>query len=538
MALTGKNNAEKIWNFLTGKGLSAAGAAGVMGNLYAESALEPKNLQNSYEKKLGFTDDGYTKAVDDGSYDNFVRDSAGYGLAQWTYWSRKQGLLEYCKGKGKSVGDLEAQLEFLYKELSENYSGLLKTLKSTGNVTEASTAVLKNFERPADMGESVQAKRASYGQGYYDQYAGTTKKQETASPTAIATAARAKLVAIAQKYIGCKESDGSHRKIIDLYNSHKPLARGYAVKYTDAWCDTFASACAIEAGFTSFIPTECGCEEHIKLFKNHADSVWQEDGCVIPTPGDYIFYNWDSAAQPNNGGADHVGIVEKVQGSTITVIEGNCSNAVKRRVITAGYGYIRGYGIPAYEKATGVTVKPNDETPVSSGGNTSGNAGGNTGTAKKTATEYAQNHDASIAGAYTTTTELNLRNGAGTGANSWGKDKTVLVVLPKGATVRNYGYYTRVSGVNWLYVQVTIGGTVYTGFCSSKYLKKGTGTAQAAPAKEAEKVVHTVVSGDTLSALSRKYGSTVAKIVAANKGTYPKMTADYIVVGWKLVIPQ
>ena len=78
---------------------------------------------------------------------------------------------------------------------------------------------------------------------------------------------RQKVVATAESYVGCKEADGSHRKIIDLYNSHKPLARGYAVKYTDAWCSTFASAEAIACGLTDIFPTECGCEKHIQLFK-------------------------------------------------------------------------------------------------------------------------------------------------------------------------------------------------------------------------------------------------------------------------------
>ena len=78
---------------------------------------------------------------------------------------------------------------------------------------------------------------------------------------------RAKIVATATAWLGRKESDGSHREIIDVYNAHKPLARGYPVKYTDAWCSTFASAVAIEAGLTDIIPTECGCQKHIELFK-------------------------------------------------------------------------------------------------------------------------------------------------------------------------------------------------------------------------------------------------------------------------------
>lgn len=176
MALTGKTNEEKIWNYLKAQGLSDCGCAGLMGNLYAESGLIPTNLQNSYEKKLGYTDATYTEAVDSGAYSNFVKDCAGYGLAQWTFWSRKQGLLEFAKAMGRSVGDLEAQLGFLMKELSTSYKAVLTTLRSTTTVKAASNAVLLQFERPADQSATVQDKRAGYGQTYYEKYA---KKEET-----------------------------------------------------------------------------------------------------------------------------------------------------------------------------------------------------------------------------------------------------------------------------------------------------------------------------------------------------------------------
>lgn len=176
MGLTGKSNEEKIWNFLVGRGLSKAGAAGLMGNLFAESALNPKNLQNSYEKKLGHTDDSYTAAVDNGSYNNFVRDSAGYGLAQWTYWSRKQNMLEFARAAGKSIGDLEMQLDFLFKELTEGYKSVLAVLKTATTVKAASDSVLLNYERPADQSNTVKTKRAGYGQNYYDKYAVTASR--------------------------------------------------------------------------------------------------------------------------------------------------------------------------------------------------------------------------------------------------------------------------------------------------------------------------------------------------------------------------
>ena len=111
------DNPSTIWNYFKGKGLNDFAVAGIMGNIYAESGFKPTNLQNAYEKKLGYTDDSYTAAVDSGSYGNFVKDSAGYGLAQWTYWSRKQALLEYARSVGKSIGDLSMQLDFMWKEM-------------------------------------------------------------------------------------------------------------------------------------------------------------------------------------------------------------------------------------------------------------------------------------------------------------------------------------------------------------------------------------------------------------------------------------
>lgn len=177
---TGSESDEKrMWDYLLDKLGNEYGVAGLMGNIYAESGLRSNNLQNTYEAKLGYTDATYTTAVDNGSYTNFVHDSAGYGLAQWTYYSRKQALLDYAKASKKSIGDYEMQLGFLYKELSGSYASVLSELKNAKTVLEASNAVLTKFERPADMGTAVQNKRASFGQKYYDKYA---KKPVTPDP--------------------------------------------------------------------------------------------------------------------------------------------------------------------------------------------------------------------------------------------------------------------------------------------------------------------------------------------------------------------
>lgn len=170
-ASTGSAADEKtIWDFLKSKGLNDYAVAGIMGNLYAESALRSNNLQNSYERSLGYTDDTYTTAVDNGGYTNFVRDSAGYGLAQWTYWSRKENLLKYAQSVNKSICDLNTQLEFLWKEL-QGYTSVMNVLKAAKSVKEASDAFMCKFENPADQSDSAKNKRASYGQKYYDKYA-------------------------------------------------------------------------------------------------------------------------------------------------------------------------------------------------------------------------------------------------------------------------------------------------------------------------------------------------------------------------------
>lgn len=169
---------------------------------------------------------------------------------------------------------------------------------------------------------------------------------------------REKIVAQARSWIGCKESDGSHKTIIDTYNSHKPLARGYKLKYTDAWCAGFASACAIACGATDIIPTEVSCQKQIALFQSKG--IWVEDDAYTPQPGDFIFYDWqDTGSGDNKGNSDHVGIVEKVVDGVITVIEGNCSNAVKRRTLKVNGKYIRGYGVPKYNsEQTSVVQAP------------------------------------------------------------------------------------------------------------------------------------------------------------------------------------
>ena len=173
----------------------------------------------------------------------------------------------------------------------------------------------------------------------------------------------------ARAWIGCKESNGSHKQIIDVYNAYTPLARGYKVKYTDNWCMTYVSACFIKAGFANLCPLECSCGQAIELAKQMG--IWNEDGSIIPNKGDIIMYDWDK----KDGWPEHTGLVEFVSGRSIKIAEGNKSNAVGYRTIEVGSSSIRGYIQPKYSGATATTPSTpstGTETSQSTSGFTTG----------------------------------------------------------------------------------------------------------------------------------------------------------------------
>ncbi len=143
------------------------GTAGLMGNLYAESGLKASNLQNTGNTNLGFTDEEYTAAVDNGYYDDFDTDRYGYGLAQWTHPSRKQALWAFARQQEKSIGDCSMQLEFLKSEMGPE---LLQALKAAASVQEASDVVMLQYERPADQSQGARDKRAAFGQVFFQKY--------------------------------------------------------------------------------------------------------------------------------------------------------------------------------------------------------------------------------------------------------------------------------------------------------------------------------------------------------------------------------
>lgn len=363
MSLKGTTNAEKIWNYLIEKGLTPQGAAGLMGNLDAESALIPTNLQNSYERSLGMNDVEYTAAVDSGKYANFAHDAAGYGLAQWTYWSRKQGLLAYAKASGKSVGDLEMQLGFLMKELSESFSSVLATLKTTASVRAASDSVLTKFERPADMGTTAQEKRAAFGQTYYDKYAGT---KATAQPAAANSCTVERLLEIAKAEVGYHEKASNSQLDDKTANSGSgnwtKYARDlYAAGYYNGnkngydWCDShfdwlFYKLAGCDAKRAQEIICQtgdlgAGCTYSMQYYKN----AGRLD--MNPKVGDQIFFRYSGTS-----GADHTGLVIAVTATSIRTHEGNSGDCVRECTYSRSDRTIVGYGHPKFDPSTPAPV--------------------------------------------------------------------------------------------------------------------------------------------------------------------------------------
>lgn len=218
----------------------------------------------------------------------------------------------------------------------------------------------KDASNNNQVGDTVYQSRHQCCVSWIKKYAMAESEEKTMGVTA------KQILDVMRSWLGLSRTKGTHKPIIDLYNSHYPLARGYKASYTDDYCDITVSAAFIKLDAVDLIGgTECGVEEHIKIFDRKG--IWQEDGTITPKPGYIICYNWDTSVQPNDGYADHIGIVESVDTNarTMKVIEGNTNGGVVgRRIIPIGWGYIRGYAVPKYADSTAAKTenKSNAET--------------------------------------------------------------------------------------------------------------------------------------------------------------------------------
>ena len=321
---------------------------------------------------------------------------------------------------------------------------------------------------------------------------------------------RQKVVDLVKSWEGKKESNGTHKSIIDIYNGYKgKLPRGIKMKYDWSWCACTWSALAIKLGYTAIMPIEISCGYLIDAAKKLG--VWKENDDYIAQPGDAVLYDWDDSGKGDNTGwPDHVGTIIETHKSAgyFVVMEGNYSDSVKKRTLSINGKYIRGFITPKYDnntvsapkKAAGKGVKTIAREVIAGTWGTgderkkalekagynydavqkmvnqilNGNAvvtdnkvqNENQKVSKKvTATCTAKKFDKSLAGTYKTTADLYCRNDAGT-------NKKALCLIPKGTKVQCFGYYNVSGNSKWLYIQFTIDGVQYTGFSSCNYLKR------------------------------------------------------------------
>lgn len=453
MALRGKDTAEKIWNFFLDEGFSIYGIAALMGNLFAESGLDPKNLQNSCEKRLNYTDAEYTTAVDNGTYKNFAYDGAGYGLPQFTFPSRKEAFYKYAKDVGKSIGDLETQLLFMVKEMKKDFKSVYSALKTASDVKTASDLVLKKYEAPKDQSDAVKRKRAEYGQEYFNRFSGAGEKKGEINMSIMVGSARIDERGNAsggaagdQKQTSATNDLTGEVSMQKMYSHSKgwyilrPKSAAHAVKMADlmkAACnnanigyDQGNRLGVVQHGIMTAVKTECDCSSLVREVVKEATGK---------DPGNFTTANEAASLEAT-------GLFES-----------------KR-------SYVSQSATPVYDGDVLVTKAKGHTVIVVSGNARKAASGSSSAPAPSVSTakiESAKGFDKTLAGAYKTIGSLYLRAGAG-------KGKPELVVMPNNTTVRNYGYYTLVDGTKWLYVQTTIKGVTYTGFCSSntKYLAK------------------------------------------------------------------
>lgn len=436
-----------------------------------------------------------------------------FGLKCGTAWKGKSVNMttqeEYTTGTLTTIKDnfrmysnmeegVKGYFEFIQLTRYSNLKGItdpktyLNTIKADGYAT--SSSYVKN----------VYALITQYKLTEYDPVKTVDKKVDNVKYS------RQAVVDRVESWVGKKESDGSYKSIIDIYNSFTgKLPRGIKMEYGWAWCVCTWSALAVALKYTPIMPIEISCYYLIEAAKEMG--VWVENDAYVPNIGDAVLYDWeDTGKGDNTGNPDHVGTVTYVNKSAgyFVVTEGNYSDSVKKRTVSINGRYIRGFITPKYDTTTAVSA------PVQVAGKSTstvaheviagqwGNGedrkkalkaagydpaviqaevnkilNGSAATTGKTqpadqpitktvkATCGAKKFNKSLAATYKTTANLYCRNDAG-------KNKKALCLIPKGTKVHNYGYYNVANGVKWLYITVTLDGTEYIGFCSKEYLSK------------------------------------------------------------------
>lgn len=363
MSITFSNDelCKKFINRLKEIGVTDYGCAACLGNVYSESHFRVDNAEDKFMTKYGITDAQYVSSVDAGTWKtpdtakDFIKDGIGFGWAQWTYWSRKQGLYNLAKSYKASIADADVQFDWYIQEIKARKVLYADLKDSTKSIDALARKVMLDFEKPSNVSESAQLKRVEYAEECYAHF--FTSTPEVVIPKS--TYSRTAFVAQMSKWLGAKKGDAKHKDIVDTYNSRLPHPRGYKLSYNDAWCAATVCAAGIKLGYMDILPFECSCGKLITQAK--AMGIWQENDAYVPSPGDWILFDWDDTGIGDDTvGHNHVGCVENVIGNVITTIEGNYSNQCQRRKLNVNGRYIRGYITPKYSEVQETVPAPSE----------------------------------------------------------------------------------------------------------------------------------------------------------------------------------
>lgn len=357
---------EYIYQECRKAGFTKEGCCALLGNIQHESAF----VVNNVEDGRGWTDEAYTAAVDNGTYQNFANDGIGYGVYQLTYPTRKAKYLSYAKGLGKSIGDLNTQVAFLLKEMKEDFYSIYTQLRSGTNLYNLTWVLLDVWENPAEKSQNM-VRRYQSAQEWYAKAAqlesasgsvsgGTGSSVSSSAMTA--EQAIQKVLDLARSEIGYHEKASSSQLDDKSANSGAGNWTKYArdldstgIFYNGgkngyAWCDVFVDWLFYKCfGVNTAMQMLCqpqksagaGCLYSAQYYKSAGR--WVSD----PQPGDQIFFTYAA------GEVSHTGIVESVGSGQVVTIEGNTSDQVARRTYALGNGNIYGYGRPKWELASG-----------------------------------------------------------------------------------------------------------------------------------------------------------------------------------------
>lgn len=470
MAIQKTQTSDKVWQYLSRAGLTKAGIAGLMGNIYAESGMISNRVEILCLKRLkqngygNYTDESYTAAVDNGSISKtrflnpIPKKQYGYGLCQWTSPSRKEKLYDLAKSKKKSIGNIEIQLEFLLEELKTSYKSVYTILTTTNSIKTASDKVLKDFEIP-DNYSAYSATRAKYGQEYYNLYNTSTKTKEVKTQTQINF----------NNYYG-KISNSGHDEN-NNYSSGKAgdqTGTEWEIRswYSRPW-NCVLRYPNIEVGkLLAELSIEAANNDLIGYDQNERYTYWDLLKVSNYRPSQITTANEADCSAGVIANTKAVGYLMNI--NTLKNISATYTGNMRQAYKNAGFKvltenkYLNGYN---YLLPGDILLNDVHHVAVNLGYGKNADSGSSSNQTSSTVSilEPADKLDKTLAGTYTVKTSdgLNLRYGAGL-------NKALVTTIPNNKKVQCYGYYSEVNNEKWLYIQYG----EYIGYCNSKYLIK------------------------------------------------------------------